>query len=102
MAALPPSPGNEGILPPPPPAHEWAEKFNGTEGSLNDFYNHYLEKTDSSVIRPSSLKFTGASENILFVIDMQNDFVKPSPEGAFSVADGVKMAQPLLTVFTIK
>ena len=78
--------------------HEWATELNGKKDSLIEFYNHYLVKAaeDKTVIAADSLKFSSSSTNVLFVIDMQNDFVKPSPDGAFSVADGVEMAPKLL------
>jgi nicotinamidase-related amidase len=83
--------------------HEWAENLNGQKDSLNDFFNHYLEKTDPEldVIKDGKLKFLSNQNNVLFVIDMQNDFVKPSPEGAFSVADGVEMAPKLLNFINV-
>ena len=78
--------------------HEWATELNGKKNSLIEFYNHYLVKAaeDKTVIAADSLKFSSSSTNVLFVIDMQNDFVKPSPDGAFSVADGVEMVPKLL------
>lgn len=83
--------------------HEWATELNGKKDSLIEFYNHYLVKAaeDKTVIAADSLKFSSSSTNVLFVIDMQNDFVKPSPDGAFSVADGVEMAPKLLDFINI-
>jgi nicotinamidase-related amidase len=83
--------------------HEWAESLNGKKDSLIQFYNHYLKKAaeDTTVIADDSLRFYSSNNNVLFVIDMQNDFVKSSPEGAFSVADGVEMAPKLLDFINI-
>ena len=82
-------------------AHKWAKELNGKTDSLNDFYNHYLNEANTefkdnnnnkSVI--SDISFSNLENNVLFVIDMQNDFVKK--DGNFSVADGVEMAPKLL------
>jgi nicotinamidase-related amidase len=56
-----------------------------------DLYTHFLKKNDKNgvlVSRPEQ-----SDSNSLFVIDMQNDFVLP--EGRFSVADGITMANDL-------
>lgn len=71
-----------------------------TDGDMNRFYNYYLEKAlDStpSVKANAQLIPSGPGvTNSILVIDMQNDFTKPHPDGAFSVAGGDTMVAPLV------
>jgi nicotinamidase-related amidase len=62
------------------------------------FYDRYTEKRmDPSILVTAQSQIPSGPDvtNSLMVIDMQNDFVKSHPEGAFSVADGIQMADRL-------
>jgi nicotinamidase-related amidase len=68
------------------------------EADLNAFYDRYLKEYAGNfpgVVVDGEQTFGGDATNSLIVVDMQNDFTKPHPDGKFSVADGVKMAEPL-------
>lgn len=63
-----------------------------------DFHRYKLIQNDVDVITEISSiedfinhKFT----NLLYVIDMQNDFILPAPEGQFPVVGGKAMAEEL-------
>ena len=82
--------------------------WDDTERSQDDlivFYNHYLKqafKTDSELakVKCETTPFNNdaTTSNSLLVIDMQPDFV--NERGAFSVADGNLMVDPLVDFIT--
>jgi nicotinamidase-related amidase len=74
-------------------------KFTGIPTGTNDFANYYLKKYAEDVFKEQSpIKPVGEIKkgSILWVIDMQNDFIDlqvdglkgPSSTGAFSVSEG--------------
>ena len=68
------------------------------EGVMDDllgFYNHYLEKAIKGTdVQATSVPSGSGVSNSLIIIDMQNDFTLPN--GAFSVADGMLLMDPLV------
>ena len=66
-------------------------------GDLNRFYNYYLEKASEGMPSAvaSDVPIGPGITNSIMVIDMQNDFVLPHPEGKFSVAGGIHLTDPL-------
>ena len=67
------------------------------EGDLNRFYNYYLGKAVEAMPSVIAAEVPSGSSitNSIIVIDMQNDFVLPHPLGAFSVAGGDNIVEPM-------
>jgi nicotinamidase-related amidase len=64
---------------------------------LLQFYDRYLRKSDPEMkVLQERLSVNSSTTSSLIVIDMQNDFVLPPPQGAFSVADGINVIEPLV------
>jgi nicotinamidase-related amidase len=75
-----------------------AEIMSQTEGDLNRFYNYYLEKAlpNYNGVLATEVPSGPGVTNSMMVIDMQNDFVFPAPQGAFSVAGGDNIINPMV------
>lgn len=60
-------------------------------------YEDIDKKVRLSTIKATDKGVGGGLANILYVIDMQNDFIKPPPAGAFSVLGGNTVVEKLYT-----